>query len=1177
LRCSKCGTENEAGRKFCLECGTPLARACAVCGTSNPPAAKFCGECGSPLAGLADATEAAVQATAERRLVSVLFADLVGFTSISEARDAEEVRDLLTRYFDTARSIVGRYGGTIEKFIGDAVMAVWGTPVANEDDAERAVRAALDLVAAVDALGQEAGAAGLKARAGVLTGEAAVTLGATGQGMVAGDLVNTAARIQSAAEPGTVLVGESTREATDASVVYEPAGLHELKGKAEPLALFRALRVVALVGGALKSQGLEAPFVGRDAEFRLVKELFHASAEGRKANLVSVTGIAGIGKSRLSWEFFKYIDGLAQPVWWHRGRCLPYGEGVTYWALAEMVRGRADVAEGEDPDAAAEKLHALVAEHVSDPEELRWVEPRLAHLLGLEDREARQPEELFSAWRLFFERLSAQAPVAIVFEDLQWADSGLLDFIEYLLEWSRNHPIFVMTLARPELSDRRPAWGAGKRNFTSLALEPLSEEAMRALLDGLVPGLPGPVQQAVLDRAQGVPLYAVETVRMLIDRGLLVQEGAGYRPTGPIEVLEVPQSLHALIAARLDGLAPEERRLVQHASVLGKTFSTEALAALTGAAEGDAEALLLGLCRKEVLGLQADPRSPERGQYGFLQDLVKRVAYETLSKRDRKALHLAAAHHLETAWGGDEGDIVEIVAFHYLEAYQALPDASDASELRGAAREALVRAGERAASLASKSDAQTYFDRAFELADEAADQARISELAGVMAEEGNRQEEAAARFERAIDLYRSAGLTHDAARASARLGETLWFQVGQIDRAIELMDTSLATLAEEEPDEAIATLMHQAARLHYFRGQLAEATEWVERSLEVAEAEEYWAVLSQSLNTKSLILGTRRRHHEAAALLRHALAIAEEHQLPEAMMRALFNMANDAQVWERWDEAVALDLRHEEMAVRLGDRTDEALSRVHLVIDFAAMGRWDDAVAILDSLPPQSTDEPESYKILRSTAVPVLVGRGRLDEAERAIAGMTHYAGSNDAQDIRHYNEERARLLQARGRFEEGLAAAELSLSATSSLGIDVMAAPFQTAMECAMELGRLDRVQDLLDALDRARPGELPPSARAVSARFHARLAALGGDHDAADRLFQTSIELMRQSGQPFLVATVLMDRAESLLAVDRRAEAASVLSEGRAILERLEARPALERLEALAAQVVPAGAASA
>ncbi|MBA2296647.1 MAG: AAA family ATPase, partial [Actinobacteria bacterium] len=395
VACSACGSPNEPGRKFCGECGAPLAVTCRACGSPNPATAKFCGECGEQL----DAGTPAVAIqdergthVAERRLVSVLFADLVGFTTASESRDAEDTRELLTRYFELARTTIERYGGAVEKFIGDAVMAVWGAPIANEDDAERAVRAALELVEGIPPLDPA-----LQARVGVLTGEAAVTLGAEGQGMVAGDLVNTASRIQSAAEPGAVLVGDATVRASQAAIAYEDAGPHELKGKTEPVRLWRALRVIAARRGEGRASGLEAPFVGRERELRVVKDLFHASAHERRAHLVSVIGVPGIGKSRIAWEFEKYIDGLAESAWWQRGRCLAYGEAVAYWPLAEMVRMRARIAEDEPAESALGKLRASVEEIVLDPDERAFVEPRLQHLLGLTERVAPDKADLFSA------------------------------------------------------------------------------------------------------------------------------------------------------------------------------------------------------------------------------------------------------------------------------------------------------------------------------------------------------------------------------------------------------------------------------------------------------------------------------------------------------------------------------------------------------------------------------------------------------------------------------------------------------------------------------------------------------------------------------------------------------------------------------------------------------------
>src|SRR5919198_1961830 len=823
--CPSCGTENSAGRKFCGGCAAPLTRVCPACGAANEPGMRFCGECAQPLdAEAASATPAPPEPTsaaaAERRLVSVLFADLVGFTTLSEGRDAEDVRELLSRYFEAARTLIERYGGTVEKFIGDAVMAVWGTPTATEDDAERAVRAALDLVAAVSALGQEIGAEDLRARAGVLTGEAAVTPNATGQGMVAGDLVNTASRVQSVAEPGSVFVGEATRRATEQAIVYEAAGSFALKGKAGETPLWRAVRVVSGRGGSLKSEGLEAPFVGRERELRQIKDLFHVCAEEKRAQLVSVSGIAGIGKSRLAWEFYKYFDGIAQTVYWHRGRSLAYGEGVTYWALADMVRMRCRIAEDDPQDEAWRKLQAALAEHLLDAEERQFVEPRLAQLLGLGEGASYERQDLFAAWRLFFERLADTYPTVLAFEDMQWADASLLDFVEYLLEWSRDKPLFVLTLARPELLEKRPTWGAGHRNFASLYLEPLSEEAMHELLLGLVPGLPPQLRTQILARAEGVPLYAVETVRMLLDRGLLVPDGSSYRVVGEIESLAVPETLHALIAARLDGLSAEERRLLGDAAVLGKTFTPQALASLSGLERERLEELLGGLVRREVLGLQSDPRSPEQGQYGFLQDLLRHVVYETLSKRDRRAKHLAAADHLTASLGEEE--VAEVVASHLLDAYRLEPEAADAESLRAKAPQALLRAGERAASLGASTEAGRYFEQAGELAQTPQEQASAGSRAGEMALAAGESDRAGELFEQAIRLYETAGDTHAAARASSWLA-LAEERSGQIEQAIERMEAAYALIGEDEPDADLAFLILR--RAHFFAGNAERATE----------------------------------------------------------------------------------------------------------------------------------------------------------------------------------------------------------------------------------------------------------------------------------------------------------------------------------------------------------------
>jgi class 3 adenylate cyclase/tetratricopeptide (TPR) repeat protein/ribosomal protein L40E len=1167
--CSNCGAENPATQKFCGECGTALAAICSSCGATNPPGQKFCGECGSALTADVPATRAAGGAAqsspvAERRLVSVLFADLVGFTTLSEARDAEEVRDLLSRYFESCKRLISLYGGTVEKFIGDAVMAVWGTPTAQEDDAERAVRAALDLVAMVSVLGEELGATELAARAGVLTGEAAVTLGAQGEGMVAGDLVNSASRIQSAAEPGSVFVGERTRRASEAAIAYEDAGSRELKGKAEPVPLFRALRVTSARGGALKSEGLEPPFVGRERELRLVKELFLASAENRKAHLVWVGGIAGIGKSRLSWEFEKYVDGLIQDVWWHRGRCLAYGEGVAYWALAEMVRMRCGIVEEEDPSSAREKLRTTLAEHISDPQERQWVEPRLAHLLALEGAPAGDQENLFSAWRILFERLADQSPTVLVFEDMQWADAGLLDFLEYLTEWSHDLPLFVFVLARPEFADKRPSWGAGRRGFSSLHLEPLSAQAMSDLLTGLVPGLPDELRASILARAEGIPLYAVETVRMLLDQGLLAREGEVFRPIGSIETLEVPETLHALIAARLDSLTPAERRLLQDSSVLGEVFTKHGLAALTGMSSAELEPQLGTLVRKEMLSIQADPRSPEHGQYSFLQDLVKRVAYETISKKQRKTKHLAAADFLSSVTSAEEDEAIEVVASHYLDAYAAAPDDPDADEIRSKAREVLVRAAERAASLAATEEAQRAFERAIDLTDESLVQAELHERAGAAAATGARADEARAHFERSIALFEAAGATHPAARVSARLAEILWDR-GRLEDGLESMERSLVVLLEEEADEDVAALAAQVGRFRFFAGDPELASQRIETALGLAEALSLPEVLSQALNTKALLLMVQGRRDEGSVLLRHALEVALEHDKPSAALRAFYNLA-DAVLscgdhYEESAETVRRGLAH---ARKVGSRYWE-WSFLGFAYPLYALGAWDEVLAMRDELPHEDwTRARLAYGTLLCSAVPVCVHRGRLDEAKRMVAAVAELERSADVQERCWYGFARAQILLAEGERAEALRVAESVFSERDSIGIraEAIKESFALALQAALELDRLDNADDLLTIIERLPPGVRPQFLNAQVARFRAQFVARGGKVEEAERLFKGAAGLFQELAVPFHLAATRLEHAEWLAAQGRDEEAQPLLAEAREIFERLEAKPWLERL---------------
>ena len=733
---------------------------------------------------------------------------------------------------------------------------------------------------------------------------------------------------------------------------------------------------------------------------------------------MSVVGAAGIGKSRLGWEFEKYVDGLVELVYWHRGRCLSYGEGVAYWALAEMVRMRAGMVEGESRDAALAKLHATLDQYVPDPDERRFVEPRLAHLLALEEGGSWGKDELFGAWRVLFERLAGQGPVVLLFEDLQWADASLVEFISYLLEWSRGHPIFVLCLARPELVERHSEFGHGGRQ-TTLSLNPLSAQAMEQLLDGFVPGLPAELKQRILARAEGVPLYAVETIRMLLDRGLLAREDGVYRATGDVGELDVPETLQGLIAARLDGLVPEERRLLQDAAVLGKTFTREALAALAGLEERELDPLLSTLVRKEVLAVQADPRSPERGQYGFLQDLVRRVAYDTLARSERKARHLAAAAQLEASFGTVEQEIVEVVASHYVAAYEAQPDADDAGKIRERARELLARAGDRAGSLAAAGEARRYYEQAAELSDDSLERARLFGQAARMAQLNVEYDDAKRLFAAAIELLETAGEVHAAARESGWLASAE-YQTGDIEGALERLEAAFATVAEDEPDADVAELAARLAQLSVFAGAFDRAREPNDLALRVAQELRLPSTLCRGLLARGIAAVGAGRPEEALALMRHALRHATENDLPDIVVLASGNLADLCFTLDRYGEALEYHQESLALARRVGLRRHELFSLSELSYVLAMLGRWDEALAAYAEIP----EEAHTLGNLQSPLNGVLeihLHQGRPGEAEAMLAPWMERERTSEVQTRAGIAGARAALLFGTGRHADAL------------------------------------------------------------------------------------------------------------------------------------------------------------
>ena len=1161
--CSSCGTENKPGRRFCVECGTALAAACPSCGAAIDGIEKFCGSCGTPLASVAPlaplasvaprqagvdappprpSLPTAAEPVAERRLVSLLFADLVGFTALTDGRDAEETRELLSRYFELSRDVIGRYGGTVEKFIGDAVMAVWGAPTAHEDDAERAVRAGLELVDAVRSLGPA-----IQARAGVLTGEAAVTLGAVGQGMVAGDLVNTASRLQSVAPPGEVLVGEATQRAASKAIAFEEAGEQTLKGKTAPVPAWRALRVVAERGGRNRSEALEAPFVGRDDELRLLKDLFHSTTREGRARLVSVIGPAGIGKSRLAWEFLKYIDGLVDTIYWHDGRSPAYGDGISFWALGEMVRGRCGLREGDDERTTREKIGATLATHVPDEDERRWIEPALLALLGFESEA--DSEQLFGAWRTFFERVAAKAPVVMVFEDLHYADAGLLDFIDHLLEWSRSVPIYVVTLARPELIERRPAWGAGKRNFTSLYLEPLGEPAMRELLAGLVPGLPKAAVQAIVARAGGIPLYAVETVRMLVAEGRLVLEEGAYRPVGDLSTLAVPETLTALIASRLDALDPADRTLVSDAAVLGQSFSLAGLAAISGLAEPELEPRLRALVRRELLTLEADPRSPERGQYGFVQALIREVAYNTLARADRKVRHLAAARFFE-GLGTDE--LAGGLAGHYLAAHANSAAGPEAEALAGQARIALRAAATRAASLGSHEQAISFLQEALTVTTDPAERADLLDLAGHSATAGGHHADAEAFLERALAHRAEIGDRIATARTTTNLGRAL-LASRRSERALELLATAHAEFADLSLDPAFVALEAQLARAYFLRDEHRRALEVVDQVLEAAEHADLTAILADALVTRGSALSSVGRIREGMGVIEIGERLARANGLTSTALRGLNNRLNDQ---AEFDPRAYRDGTRDGLALarRVGDRG--WMFQFLTVSGWGSFiaGDWDDAVAHWKAALAEEPEPADRLLPYYSVAI-VAAARGEpiegvLDEIDRIARDITDPQIAWATVDAPAYFALLdGRLAEAATRWREGVKAFPTMVPAW-----------IPDAGRIAVRLGDATAARSDLAFVDAH--GFHTPRLGARCGLIRAGLAAFDGEGSEAIRLFTASIRVLHDLGYVVDEATAAIDMATVL--DPALPEVVAAAQSAREIFSRLHATAYLAQLDA-------------
>jgi tetratricopeptide (TPR) repeat protein len=804
-----------------------------------------------------------------------------------------------------------------------------------------------------------------------MTGEVSVGPGGNERGLLLGDLVNIASRLQSLAEPGTVLVGETTASLVGTAIEVSPAGTHQLKGREEPVAAFRAERVLAERRGRGRSDLLEPPFVGRSAELRLLKDALHAAGRDRHVRLVSLVGQAGIGKSRLVWEFLKYIDGLVEVVYWHEGRSPSYGDGVAMWALGEMVRQRAGIQETDDDPATLERLEEMVGTYVVDERNQAWVQERLAALLGIGTSIGAERTELFAAARMLFEGIAAHGTVVLVFEDLHWADPALLEFIDELPDWSQSHPILVVTLSRPDLLDRRPEWGSGRRGLSSTYLGPLADDEIKEMVEGAVPGIPTEAVDRIISASGGVPLFAVEILRMLLAEGRLIVGAAGVEVTGDLTHLDVPNSVQAVIAARLDRLSPEERELTRNAAVLGQSFTIRSLAALSDDEEDKLERRLGELVRREILELIRDPRSPERGQYRWVQSVLREVAYGRVSKGDRHELHLRVARHLRSL---DEPELAPVVASHFVAATELA--SRSAEDLQSELSDALHAAIRRASVLHAHEQILGLVDSAMAVAP-AQLEIDLHEVGAMAAVRLNDDDKANGHCQAAMQLAETSGdlaLLHRAVALRGRVAN----EYRQSDIAAGVLEPHLAEYPDFESDPSLARASVYLARTRLLLGDEQGAADLADRALGAVESFDLIDEIADAMVTRGTAL-TRLRPRQGMALLYGALDITRRHGLTDVMLRCLINIG-----YATRDRLEAVRVAEEAFneATRVGDLSHASFVAGNLAGAYLGMMEHDKIERLLAEPMWRAAEEINHKSLLAD----LLTRRGDFDGADEALA-----------------------------------------------------------------------------------------------------------------------------------------------------------------------------------------------
>ncbi len=1028
---------------------------CPSCSSSNPEGQRFCGACGASL-------EAPARPIAqERKVITALFCDLVGFTATAESADPEDVDRMLSAYAAMARAQIEAFGGVVEKFIGDAVVGIFGIPAAHEDDPERAVHAGLRIAEDAEEL-EAIGGAPLRLRVGISSGETLVRLGVTpgsGERLLAGDAINTASRIQSVAPEMGVAVGLTAYEATSSVFDYEELPPATLKGKTQPVRVFHAIAARAHLGTDL-TRTYDTPFIGREVDLAILRGVFDKTVAGRSVQLVTVVGEPGLGKSRIVAELGAYLDRKPDVTVWRQGRCLPYGDGITYWALGEILKAHAGILESDATSVAQAKLERVLPEG----DERAWFRQRLLPLLGIEASSSAEREELFTAWRRFLEHIADRGPAVLVFEDLHWADESMLAFLEHLIGHAEGVPLLVVVTTRPELFERYPDSTDGLPNTTRINLTPLSEDETGRLVAALLgtATVPAGLRRPILDRAGGNPLYAEEFVRLLRDRDLVVKSGAGWELRERAEV-PFPHSVHALIAARLDTLPPETKAIIADAAVVGKVFWAGAVAQMGDRDVGGVTDALRELSRKELV--RPARRSSIEGEieYAFWHILARDVAYGQLPRASRASRHVAAARWIESKTPERVQDLADMLAYHYttaLELARASARTEHASELEAPALRFLSLAGERALGL-DTATAISSLERALALAPQGhPERAEALSRFGEAAFQGGRLAEASDALEEAVALFTADGDLPAAARSmgtlgsvASRLGDRRWS---------ELPSEALALLEPLGPSPELVGALTEVGRVEALLGRSAQAIALTERALGMAE--------ELGLGCPARTLGFRGL---ARGDLGDSGGLAD--------MREAIALATDA------GQGREVALLHNNLGAALWvfEGPEASLEVMHAGIAFA---RTRGLAEMVDATMAGTLDE--------------LVDSGTLDEA---LDGAARLAQRLETEDVGVLTEVRAlelRILTLRGQAERMSGSLDWLESASRETGAaeDALIGLGSSAFARA-GLGQTDRAAALLTETE-ATPGVREALNYAAYLPAMVRTALALGESELAERL---------------------------------------------------------------------------